>query len=123
MNIRLQASLCALFGALASPFAAAQSNPDFAHELDIALETATYRAPGTITRSVAGDVTGDLRPDVFARGGPNGASILFLYAPFQGAATAMLTQTANDFDIATGAGSNGRDALAFVSSSGLKLLT
>lgn len=80
--------------------------------------------PGAIGRVVAGDVDGDLRPDVFARGAaspgtPDGSfEILFLDAPWLGNGTLKLGVRSIDFDMEAGSPGD-PDVLAFTKVSGL----
>jgi hypothetical protein len=103
-----------------APTPVVTDNPTYAHEISLPWDLANLGQPGTITRVVAGDVTGDLRPDVFARGGASGSDILFMYAPVQGVSMIKLAQPANDFDIAVGDGPNGVDVLVIVGADGLR---
>jgi hypothetical protein len=121
MNQRMHVSLCALFATFAAPLAAAQiSNPTFTHEVALPWDEVAFGAHGTITRLVSGDFTGDLRPDVFARGGTAGSDVLFIYAAAQGSGIVKLLQSANDFDVAVGDGPAGRDVLYIAAPDGLR---
>lgn len=104
--------------------ATARAQSSFEWETSVAWPS-SLGSPGSIGRVVAGDVDGDLRPDVFARGAaspgtPDGThDVLFLSAPWLGNGLMKLGIRAIDVDFQAGRPGN----LAFVKNSGLWLLS
>lgn len=100
---------------------AAQSLP-YEHAATIPWSAAGLGTPNALSRTVAAEASGDGKLDLFVRGGSGSAQIVFFDGIWFGAGGLNTTLTCNDFDVAPGQGPSGIAALAFVDSTGLRLL-